>query len=184
MVSAGPKKTLATSLIRISPVTTILPTSSAETEVASARTINACSADCMLPAGTSKGASDNASAMSLIDKPKLVRRNGSTETRSTRSLSPFKVTSATPGMLKNSGATSVSTRSVRVSISSVSLDIAKLTTACASLSARIIATCSTSSGSCLCTRLTDSRTSFAASSKLTPGRNSTRTRAEFSSLCA
>ena len=162
----------------------MLPTSSADTDVASARTISACSADCILPAGTSKGASASASAMSLIDKPKLVKRNGSTDTRNTRSLSPFNVTSATPGILKNRGATSVSTRSVRVSISSVSLEIARLTTAWASLSARIIATCSTSSGSWRCTRLTDSRTSLAASSKFTPGRNSTRTRAEFSSLCA
>ena len=39
--SAGPKYTLATSLIRISPEMTMLPTSSALTDVASARTIKA-----------------------------------------------------------------------------------------------------------------------------------------------
>ena len=102
----------------------------------------------------------------------------------TRSRSPFKRTSATPGMVKNCGAKSTSTRSANASRDKLSLDTVNDTTASASLSALIIDTRSTSSGNSRCTRATDSRVSFAASSRLTPGRNSTTIRALFSSLWA
>ena len=136
----------------------------------------------MLPAGTSNGAWRSAAATSVTARLKLVNRSGSRMTRSTRSLSPFNLTSATPGIVRNNGAKSVSIRSVSDSRSSVVLDTAILTTDSASLSALIIAKRSTPSGNSRCTRLTASRVSLAASSRLMPGRNSTRTRELPSSL--
>ena len=103
-------------------------------------------------------------------------------TRMTRRRSPVRRTSATPGMFKKFGAKSVSTRSVKAGKSNASLEIAKATTDSASLSALIIETFSTCSGKPRCTRLTDSRVSFAALSKSIPGRNSITIRELPSSL--
>ena len=135
-----------------------------------------------LPAGRSKGALRSTAATSLTDRPKEVRRRGSTTTRSMRSRSPNRLTVATPSMEIRAGMMSFSTTRVSASSLRVGLDAARRMTGLASASALMTVSCSTASGSCRSMRLTASRTSLAAESRSMSGENTTRMRKLFSSL--